>query len=94
MRAFNPVTRRWLHMNTMSVKRCYVSAVVLDGYIYALGGCDGPHRVETVERYNVATNIWSRCPSMLSRRSDAGACALNGKIYVCGGFTGDEVLNS
>ena len=51
---------------------------ILDGYIYAMGGYDGHHRQNTVERYSPATNQWSMVVPMHMQRSDACATTLNG----------------
>ena len=57
----------------MHSHRCYVSVAELNGFIYALGGFDGTHRLNTAERYDPSTNQWTLIPSMNVSRSDAHA---------------------
>lgn len=60
--------------------RCYVSVTFLDGYIYALGGFDGEHRLKSVECYDPKRNQWMMKASMNHVRSDADATACDGKF--------------
>ena len=63
----------------METERGYVSTAVLDGDIYAVGGCNTLHqRLRSVERYNVKVNAWNPVPEMHFQRSDAAVAALNG----------------
>lgn len=78
----------------MHSRRCYVSVVELNGYIYALGGHNGVERLNSVERYDPTTNQWTMMSSMLAVRSDASATTLNNKIIIMGGFNGQSCLNS
>jgi len=59
----------------MSRARCYVSVVLLDGYIYALGGFDGYTRLSSVERYDPKLNQWEPVSDMNMVRSDAAAAS-------------------
>lgn len=68
----------------MHSRRCYVSVVALNGFIYAMGGFNGEIRLNTVERYDPTTNQWTLIESMNYVRSDAHACVLNSKIYIVG----------
>ena len=72
----------------MSTPRQAHSAVVLNGRIYVVGGCDGEERLKSVEcftpgpvmtRYNVA--------DMLLPRSNFALSVVDGKILVCGGYS-------
>ncbi len=75
----------------MYERRCYVSAAVLDGLIYAIGGFSGYGRLKTVERYDTNTNQWTLMAPMNERRSDASATSLQGKVSTC---THDSTLYS
>ena len=81
-------TLAWQELTLMDVNRNYVSAVLLNGCIYAIGGNSGHLRLNTVERYDIAGNQWFTAPNMRWMRSDAAAVVLNGTIYVMGGFDG------
>jgi len=39
VKRFDPVLKSWATVGAMYTQRCYVSAAVLDGFIYACGGC-------------------------------------------------------
>lgn len=65
----------------MHLKRCYVSVAACKNYIYAMGGCDGNIRHNTVERYNIEKNQWEYVAPMHYQRSDSCATTLNG--FVC-----------
>ncbi len=57
----------------MHTMRSYVSVSELNGLIYAMGGFDGTHRLNSCERYDPSTNQWTVIPSMNVQRSDAHA---------------------
>jgi len=63
-------------------RRCYVSVVLLDDIIYAMGGFDGHHRLGSAEKYNFERNQWTMIAPMTSQRSDACAAVLNGKFLI------------
>ncbi len=81
-------TLTWHKLNLLLHSRNYLSAVLLNGNIYAVGGNNGRTRLNTVERYDIEANQWSAVPSMRYMRSDAAAVVLGGSIFVMGGFDG------
>lgn len=64
------------------IGRCYVSVVLLNGIIYAMGGFDGHHRLGSAEKYDFERNQWTMIAPMTSQRSDACATVMNGKCNV------------
>lgn len=54
----------WLRLADMHVERTLItnSCVVLDGFIWALGGREGGNSTKSVEKYNPATNKWTEMP--------------------------------
>lgn len=60
--------------------RCYVSVVMHDGKIYAMGGYNGRIRMNSVERYDPDANQWELITPMLRQRSDASAASLGDKV--------------
>lgn len=66
----------------MCIFRCYVSVVLLDGIIYAMGGFDGHNRLRSAEKYDFERNQWTMIAPMTSQRSDACATVLNSKKIV------------
>ncbi|KAJ3583109.1 hypothetical protein NHX12_034454 [Muraenolepis orangiensis] len=81
----------WHQAAPMHSRRCYVSAAVLDGCIFAMGGYDGHTRLNSVERYEPDSNQWSLVASMHEHRSDASASTLGNMV---GGFDGESRLSS
>lgn len=57
---------------------------MLDGYIYAVGGWEGSHRLESVERYDVKTNAWQLVTPMKMALTSPAVAASNGYLYVTG----------
>lgn len=55
-----------------------MSVAVIDDVIYAMGGYNGQHRQNTVEKYDSRTNQWAMVAPMHVQRSDASATALDG----------------
>jgi|GEM_PF-868364 len=83
---YDPATDTWTRQADMPAGRARLSASVLDGKTYAIGG--SPHRdaeVPTVEMYDPAANGWTRKADMPRARNWLSASAVNGKIYVIGG---------
>ena len=63
----------------MRRKRRYLSAVALNGRLYAIGGYDASSRLNTVECFDSSTSQWSAMTPMLQRRGLAGATTLGGQ---------------
>lgn len=95
----------WTPMADFPDPRGHLSAVVLDGQIYAIGGCHGhdpvPMDVDLVHRYDPVTDTWTRLASLPEPRSHAEASTFvfDGRIYLAGGrsiptgrLSADEVL--
>ncbi|PZQ86080.1 MAG: hypothetical protein DI548_07980 [Flavobacterium johnsoniae] len=57
----------WQKMANLIVKRYGItnSSVVLNGFIWAIGGRDGPKDLKSVEKYDPATNTWTKMPLVL-----------------------------
>lgn len=88
-----PTDKMW-SISPMNVKRSCLSAVVIEGYIYAIGGHDQGIYLDTAERYDRRTDQWSMIASMNYSRGNASAAVLNNYIYVVGGETETEYLKS
>ena len=78
----------WIQLPSMRYRRCYVSTILLDGQILALGGRDGLERLRSVEVYDPARMMWTEINSMISPRSDFAVVNYQDRIYAIGGFSG------
>lgn len=54
---FNPLDGTWNEAAPMHSRRGYVSVVVLDGYIYAMGGFEGTQILNTAECYEPSSKL-------------------------------------
>ncbi|MGH8651544.1 MAG: Kelch repeat-containing protein, partial [Gammaproteobacteria bacterium] len=79
-------TYAWTQKAEMPTPRTEVSASVLRGKVYVIGGFDGSARtLATVEVYDPATDSWHSGPDLPEARHHA---ALEDTLYVIGGFAG------
>ena len=88
-------THYWSIGENMSERRNEVTAVVLNGKIYAIGGEDkasGGGQKNTVEVYDIAKAKWVNDTAPMPLPLDHTASAVHdGKIYVVGGFLKHKV---
>jgi N-acetylneuraminic acid mutarotase len=79
----------WTTGAPMPTPRTEVTAAVLDGNIYVIGGFDEFGQVtDIVEVYNIANNTWSNAVAPLPEAlHHTAAGSYDGKIYVVGGYT-------
>jgi N-acetylneuraminic acid mutarotase len=85
----------WTQKADMPTARFGLSATVVDGRVYAIGG--GVYRggmVRTVEEYNPATNSWVEKADMPAATCWHSTSAVNGKIYSIGNWTPDAGLDT
>lgn len=76
----------WIGTAPLNSQREGITAVVLNGEVYAIGGSAGPGLVfSTVEKYNVDDDSWIELSSLNHPRSFAAAAVAAGKIFVFGG---------
>jgi hypothetical protein len=85
-------TGLWSTAAPLSAPRRGLSAVYLNGKIYAIGGFNGSSIVSTVEVYDPTSNTWTTVP--FPGRQLFGAVVLNNLIYLVGGQDGANVLGS
>lgn len=82
----------WQQESPLNTPRYGATAVVLDGYIYVMGGVDQAGMIlNTVERYDTSDGSWSltAVPHFDDPRLDAAAIIFDGKIYLSGGLDHD-----
>lgn len=82
---YDPCLDVWTEVAPMNVARSELGLVMLDGYMYAIGGWDGNVRLDSVEYYNIDTNMWTIVPPMKMALTSPACVALNGMLYVTGG---------
>jgi N-acetylneuraminic acid mutarotase len=85
----------WTPKADMPTARFGLSATVVDGRVYAIGG--GVYRggmVRTVEEYNPATNSWVQKADMPTATCWHSTSAVDGKIYSIGNWAPDAGLDT
>lgn len=82
---YDPVLNTWHEMAPMNVSRSELGLVMLDGYVYAVGGWDGHSRLDSVERYDPSTNTWQEVPPLKMAVTSPAVVAHEGSLYVTGG---------
>ncbi|NIT59364.1 MAG: hypothetical protein GWN00_25020, partial [Aliifodinibius sp.] len=78
----------WQSGPPLNTPRVGASAVVLDGYIYVMGGKTTNNQIlNTVERFDPATNTWddTTVAPFMDTRYNAAAAVFNSEIYLIGG---------
>jgi len=84
--AYDPRTDTWSALAPMLSPRYNFAAVVLNGFIYAIGGWNGSAELASMERYDPSSNTWSPDAS-LPQVTEAPGAAVDGQtIYVVGGY--------
>lgn len=84
--SYCPTTNTWNTELSLNEARGRVQIAVIDGTVYAVGGCNGTTELDTVECLalgrsdGVKAKKWKKCSKLPFSRSNAGVCALNGKI--------------
>eukprot|EP01116_Phalansterium_solitarium_P005744 TRINITY_DN176_c0_g1_i9.p1 TRINITY_DN176_c0_g1~~TRINITY_DN176_c0_g1_i9.p1 ORF type:complete len:895 (-),score=-46.15 TRINITY_DN176_c0_g1_i9:189-2873(-) len=81
----------WSQVSSLAVARSGLSLVVLQNFLYAIGGTDGTMPLDIVERYDAGTCVWSLVAPMVQPRSNFGSAVRDSLIYVLGGAS---VMNS
>eukprot|EP01043_Picozoa_sp_COSAG02_P028238 COSAG02_NODE_1703_length_11241_cov_845.206695_9_plen_619_part_00 len=90
---YDPATDRWTPIASMGSVRYAHASVVINGFIYVMGGrvgYDGSSYLDTAEKYDPATDRWTPIASMGSVRYAHASVVSNGFIYVMGGYDGSS----
>jgi len=88
---YDPAADSWTRKKDMPSSRAFMSASVIDGKIYTIGGSfQGYEGCAVVQMYEPATDTWTTKASLQRARSAHTANVLNGKIYVIGGGDSDN----
>jgi len=85
----------WTKKADMPTPRMWLSSSVVNGKVYAIGGCVGINtHTSAVEEYDPAANTWAQKADMPTVRDQLSTSVVNGKIYAIGGFDEDRSLRS
>ena len=85
----------WTKKADMPTARAWLSASVVNGKIYAIGGCVAVNtHTSVVEEYDLATNTWTQKADMPTVRDQLSTSVVNGKIYAIGGYDEGRSLKS
>ena len=84
---YDPATDTWTTKTNMPTARGYLSASVVNGKIYAIGGGRtlSTSGLSTVEEYDPVADIWTTKTNMPTARFFLSTNAVNNKIYAIGG---------
>jgi N-acetylneuraminic acid mutarotase len=85
---YDPASNTWETREPMPTNRSYLSASVVDGKIYAIGGIATPYGSyfsTATEVYDTANNSWSTETPLPTGVYRHAAAVVNNKIYVLGG---------
>ena len=77
---------QWTELNEQVIGRRYLTAEVVNGVIYIIGGqtSDGSY-VETVQSYNISSNTLTTVSALPTKRKQLNSVVYDNKIYVIGG---------
>ncbi len=87
--AYNPSSNQWSKKTSMPTPRGALSAGVVDGKIFAVGGANKKtFRLTNTganEMYDPESNQWTSLAPLLTPRDHLTVSSVNGKIYAIGG---------
>jgi N-acetylneuraminic acid mutarotase len=81
---YDPGRDTWTTKADMPTQRCFLSASVVNGKIYAIGGW-GNHCLSTVEEYDPGTDTWANKSEMPTPGMGLSTSAVGGRVYAIGG---------
>ena len=82
---YNIPTNKWDHLKPMLVARKAFSMVVVEQFLYAIGGLDRQGNVLLdVESYDISKNAWTQVAHLLEAVRCLSSVVHDGKILVCG----------
>lgn len=93
--AYDVHTKCWVRPTiSLDQPRCYHGTVVLNGWIYCLGGTDSVEKLDSMYKFDLNTCTWHEAASMFYPRCFVSVTVLNGYIYALGGFDGISRLRT
>lgn len=87
---YDPLTDTWETKCSMNIRRIGLSASVVDGKIFVMGGRTGEavYEVAATEVYDPATDTWSTANQIPTPVTNYVSAVVNHKIYIIGGAVG------
>ena len=85
---YDPMNDKWTKKAAMPTTRMAISAVAVDGKIYAIGGISSFNpfkKVAVVEIYNPSTDTWEEGIDLPDVRAYHVGAVVDGKIYAISG---------
>jgi hypothetical protein len=89
--AYNPATNSWAAKASMPFARSFLTAVALDGIIYAIGDQDLPR---TVQAYDPVANSWTTKASLALINGRSNAFVAGGVLYAMDDNANIEAYNA
>lgn len=77
-------TGKWKILTQMKTERGRLSAAIVNGKLYAVGGSDGNTDLASAECFDPKTQKWSSIPPLSKARSNNACTELNGQLYCIG----------
>ncbi|MBI5216604.1 MAG: T9SS type A sorting domain-containing protein [Ignavibacteriae bacterium] len=86
----------WTYKSSIAEGRRNLSAVVVNGKIYAIGGglASNPWNHRRTEEYDPSTDTWTIKQQLQNTRYDFALSVVDGKIYAIGGHNGSNPITS
>ncbi|XP_055037372.2 kelch-like protein 10 [Misgurnus anguillicaudatus] len=85
----------WVNVTPeVDTPRAYHETVVLDGFVFCIGGFDGVNYFNSVRKFDITNQTWHEVAPMYERRCYVSVTVLDGHIYAMGGYDGNIRLNS
>ena len=78
----------WVQKASMPTARGKLTASVVNGRIYAIGGENANGYLRTNEMYDPETDTWTTKANMPTARQNPRSVVVDGKIYCIGGYNG------
>lgn len=90
---FDQSEATWQPKAKMHMSRSQFCLIIVDGFVYAVGGQDGSEILMTMERYDPHTNTWTMVHSLPRPLRFMTGVSYKGKLYVFGGETKTDVTS-
>ena len=85
MEEYDPATNQWRSRADLPTARSGITAGVLDGRIYVMGGESGSGTFSNNEVYNPKEDQWQTLAPMPTARHGLGSAVVGGKLFVISG---------